>query len=70
MELINGGAGQIIQSVDSQHRERKTSVVGLDWSFEKEDLLEIVECIGGEALAVICKVVCRPLPSDPNPHMG
>lgn len=43
VELSNGGAAKIIEDIDREHRERKTCVVGLDWSFSKKDLLEIVD---------------------------
>lgn len=43
VELSNGGAASIIENVDREHRERKTCVIGLDWSFSKGDLLEIVD---------------------------
>lgn len=42
VELSNGRAARIIEGVDRGHRERRTCIVGLDWSFSKEDLLEIV----------------------------
>lgn len=43
VELSNGGAASIIENVDREHRERETCVIGLDWSFSKGDLLEIVD---------------------------
>ncbi|KAH0612564.1 uncharacterized protein H6S33_008944 [Morchella sextelata] len=58
-ELSNGGAATIIENIDRDHRCRRTCIIGLDWSFAKEDLLEIVDCIGGDALGTICKVFCQ-----------
>lgn len=55
----NGEAAGIIQSVWNEHHERQTCVVGLDWSFELSDLLEIVHCFEGEALATICRVMAQ-----------
>lgn len=43
VQLSNGDAAKIIKDIDSEHRERRTCVVGLDWSFATEDLLEIVD---------------------------
>ena len=57
VEIGNGGAGRLVREVWERERERETCVVGLDWRYEIRDLEEIVECIPGEALAVICKVV-------------
>ncbi|KAK5055898.1 hypothetical protein LTR16_010630, partial [Cryomyces antarcticus] len=39
--------------------ERRTCVVGLDWAFDVEDLLEIVQVWEGEALATVCKVLAQ-----------
>lgn len=58
-ELSNGGARKFIEAVDDEQRARQTCVVGLDWSFAREDLLEIVEAIGGGVLSVVCKVFCE-----------
>lgn len=33
--------------------------MGIDWSYEITDLLEIVQCFRGEALATICKVMAQ-----------
>ena len=33
--------------------------MGIDWAFEIADLVEIVECFKGEALATICKVMAQ-----------
>jgi Fanconi-associated nuclease 1 len=57
--ISNGDAKRIIEGVWNGHNERRTCVVGLDWNFEKEDLLEIAECFDGEALATVCKVMAQ-----------
>ncbi|KAH0544497.1 hypothetical protein FGG08_001395 [Glutinoglossum americanum] len=59
IEISNGGAERLITELDERGREMKLCVVGLDWDFEKEDLLEIVKCFNGEALAMICKVMAQ-----------
>jgi Fanconi-associated nuclease 1 len=58
-EIANGGAEALLQSVWDAHNERKTCVVGLDWSFELDDLLEIVRCFESGALATVCKVMAQ-----------
>lgn len=58
-EISNGEAGSIIQRVWDDHYERRTCVVGLDWTFELADLLEIAECFDGGALATVCKVMAQ-----------
>lgn len=44
---------------DTRERPNQTLAVGVDWSFERADLLEIVQCIGGRALSVICRMFCE-----------
>ncbi|TVY30474.1 Fanconi-associated nuclease 1-like protein [Lachnellula hyalina] len=59
VEIANGNAAQIIRAVDERERERKTCVVGLNWDFELDDLLEIVGCFDSAALATVCKVMAQ-----------
>jgi Fanconi-associated nuclease 1 len=58
-EISNGNAGAIIKRIHDEHYERQTCVVGLDWTFDLADLLEIAECFDGEALATVCKVMAQ-----------
>ncbi|OBT55940.1 hypothetical protein VE04_03827 [Pseudogymnoascus sp. 24MN13] len=58
-ELSNGGAGRLIREVDERERERRTCVVGLNWDFAVDDLLEIAACFDGSALASICMVMAQ-----------
>ena len=59
VEIANGDAAHLIRDVDSREREKKTCVVGLSWDFDIDDLLEIVGCFDGSALATICKVLAQ-----------
>jgi len=59
VQIGNGEADTLIQNVWTQHHERKTCVVGLDWSFDLEDLLEIAKCFNGDALATLCRVMAQ-----------
>ncbi|KAH0557060.1 hypothetical protein GP486_005154 [Trichoglossum hirsutum] len=59
IEISNGGAERLITELDKRGRETKLCVVGLDWGFERDDLLEIVKCFNGEALATVCKVMAQ-----------
>ncbi|OCL15148.1 hypothetical protein AOQ84DRAFT_121125 [Glonium stellatum] len=59
VQIGNGEAEALIINVWNEHSERKTCVVGLDWSFELDDLVEIVRCFDGEALATVCKVLAQ-----------
>lgn len=58
-EISNGDAPGIIQRIYNDHHERRTCVVGLDWSYDVADLLEIAQCFDGEALAMVCKVMAQ-----------
>ncbi|KAF2836515.1 hypothetical protein M501DRAFT_245698 [Patellaria atrata CBS 101060] len=58
-EIANGEAETIIKRVWDEHAERKTCIVGLDWTYALEDLLEIVRLFDGQALGTICKVIAQ-----------
>ena len=59
VEIANGDAERLIREVDTRSRENKTCIVGLKWDFELDDLLEIVGCFDGAALATICRVMAQ-----------
>lgn len=59
VEIANGDAARIVQEVDSQERERRTCVIGLNWDYELPDLLELVQCFNGPALSTVCKVMAQ-----------
>ncbi|KAG0347932.1 hypothetical protein BG005_011803 [Podila minutissima] len=48
-----------LQTIDDLYREKKVFCVGVNWTFEKEELLQIAECIGAHALSEICKVMAQ-----------
>lgn len=58
-DISNGEAPHIIHEVDAAHRERRTCVVGLNWDYELEDLVELAGCFPGEALAAVCRVMAQ-----------
>lgn len=57
--IANGEAPSLIREVDAAHRERRTCVVGLNWDYVLEDLVELARCFRGEALAAVCKVMAQ-----------
>ncbi|CAN8098593.1 unnamed protein product [Discula destructiva] len=57
--IANGEASRIIREVDGAHRERKTCVVGLNWDYEVQDLVELAVCFRGEALSAVCRVMAQ-----------
>ncbi|KAJ5745596.1 hypothetical protein N7520_010778 [Penicillium odoratum] len=59
VEITNGEAECIIRKVHTREAAAQPCAIGIDWSFELEDLLEIGRCFRGEALATICKVMAQ-----------
>jgi len=59
VEIANGDAARLLQEVYLREKEKQTCIVGIDWSYEFEDLLEIVGSFRGEALATVCKVMAQ-----------
>ncbi|KAG8694499.1 hypothetical protein FRC09_009804, partial [Ceratobasidium sp. 395] len=55
-----GAARRIIEAIDERERENETWCIGVRWEqFEREDLLEIADCLGGHALATICRLLAE-----------
>jgi fanconi-associated nuclease 1 len=59
VEIENGKAPEIVQRVWHEHSERETCIIGLDWRFELQDLLNITTLFEGTSLATICKVLAQ-----------
>ncbi|KAK7426203.1 hypothetical protein QQZ08_007370 [Neonectria magnoliae] len=59
VEIANGEGGRLVREVWDRDYERRTSVVGLNWDFDVEDLVELVGCFEGSALATVCKVMAQ-----------
>lgn len=59
VEITNGDAERIVRDIHARESATQPCAIGLDWSFELNDLVEIVQCFRGEALATICKVMAQ-----------
>ncbi|KAL2799027.1 VRR-NUC domain-containing protein [Aspergillus keveii] len=59
VQITNGEAPDLIRAIHTQHAARQPCAIGIDWSFELDDLLEIASCFSGEALATICKIMAQ-----------
>ncbi|KIW07772.1 uncharacterized protein PV09_01698 [Verruconis gallopava] len=59
LQISNGEAPSLIRRVWDEHHARQTCVIGLDWTYPLNDLLEITELFPGDALALICKVLAQ-----------
>jgi Fanconi-associated nuclease 1 len=58
-EISNGEAEDILVRVWEAHSERKTFVVGLDWTYELADLREICRAFPPSALSTVMKVFAQ-----------
>lgn len=58
-DVSNGEAAQLIRRVWEEHSVRKTCVVGLDWSFVLDDLVEIAGAFPPAALSTVMKVMAQ-----------
>jgi Fanconi-associated nuclease 1 len=57
-DIEEKGGLDFIKETDERERDKKTWAVGCRWSlYPREDLLEIAECMGGKALALICQML-------------
>ncbi|KAG5977852.1 hypothetical protein E4U55_006493 [Claviceps digitariae] len=59
VEIANGEGERLLRRVWEREHERRTSVVGLNWDFDVEDMAELVRCFEGSALAAVCKVMAQ-----------
>ncbi|KAI8671123.1 Fanconi-associated nuclease [Fusarium keratoplasticum] len=59
VEITNGEGPRLLRQVWERESEKRTSVVGLNWDFDIEDLVELAECFEGSALAAVCKVMAQ-----------
>ncbi|KAG8909952.1 hypothetical protein FRC00_009145 [Tulasnella sp. 408] len=61
LKQIEGGmACEFIRETDERERPRKTWAIGARWDdFPLEDVLNIVEGLGGNALSVICRLLAE-----------
>lgn len=59
VQIANGEGERIVRQVWESQHERRTSIVGLNWDFDIEDITELVTCFEGSALAAVCKVMAQ-----------
>ncbi|KAL2825319.1 hypothetical protein BDW59DRAFT_74170 [Aspergillus cavernicola] len=59
VQITNGESASLIRSIHSQHSARQPCAIGIDWTFDIDDLVEIATCFTGDALASICKIMAQ-----------
>ncbi|KAL2444548.1 hypothetical protein ABEF95_017042 [Exophiala dermatitidis] len=59
-QISNGEAAKIAREVWDEHYERRTCIVGVQWDgFDRDDLLELIECWDGSALGTVMLVMAQ-----------
>lgn len=57
--IANGEGEQLLRAVWQRQHRRQPVVVGLDWTFDPDDLAELVRCFDGPGLAAVCKLLAE-----------
>ncbi|QIW96204.1 hypothetical protein AMS68_001722 [Peltaster fructicola] len=58
-DIENGGAEGIVQGVWDREHEKKTCIIGLDWNYNINDLIEICQVFPPLALGCVMKVLAQ-----------
>ncbi|KAG9795953.1 hypothetical protein KCU88_g426, partial [Aureobasidium melanogenum] len=59
-QISNGEAAKIAREVWDEHYDRRTCIVGVQWDgFDRDDLLELIECWDGSALGTVMLVMAQ-----------
>lgn len=59
-QIKDGFAAEMIISVTRRERVNRTACIGVNWKrFKVSELVEIVQCIGGDSLANICEAFSK-----------
>ena len=48
---------EMLREADDRERPRGTWAVGVNWEFSRDDLREILECLGGKAMSGVCRML-------------
>ncbi|WVR06105.1 hypothetical protein IAU60_003135 [Kwoniella sp. DSM 27419] len=49
----------MLREVDTRERPRATWAIGVNWEYSQEDLEEVLECLGGRAMAGVCRMLAE-----------
>ncbi|TYJ52262.1 hypothetical protein B9479_007136 [Cryptococcus floricola] len=52
-------AVELLLEADDRERERATWAVGVNWEYGKEDLVEILQCLGGRGVSGVCRMLAE-----------
>ena len=60
LQIREGYAAELIFKTARRERPNMTACIGVNWKrFKVSELVEIVQCIGGESLANVCGAFCK-----------
>ncbi|KAF8891363.1 hypothetical protein BD779DRAFT_1514822 [Infundibulicybe gibba] len=60
LEIEAGKGKEILELHDEQFRAQEVFCTGVRWDIcDQQDLLEIIECLGGSSLSFICRLFCE-----------
>ena len=49
----------MLRTTDNRERPRQTWAVGINWDYDAESLQEVLQCIGGRGMSVICRMLAE-----------
>ncbi|WVQ76980.1 hypothetical protein IAR50_006659 [Cryptococcus sp. DSM 104548] len=52
-------AVELLLETDNRERERATWAVGVNWEYGREDLVEILQCLGGRGVSGVCRMLAE-----------
>lgn len=50
---------EMLRAADERERPRQTWAVGINWDYGADDLQEVLLCIGGQGMSVICRMLAE-----------
>lgn len=59
MSLSTSSALDMLRETDSRERPNLTWAVGVNWEYGASDLEELLQCIGGRAMAGVCRMLAE-----------
>ncbi|KAF2857417.1 hypothetical protein K470DRAFT_260822 [Piedraia hortae CBS 480.64] len=58
-EISNGRAAAIVQGIWNAHSEKRTCIIGLNWDFPLNDILEIATAFPPQALSSVLRILAQ-----------
>ncbi|KAL2885427.1 Fanconi-associated nuclease 1-like protein [Ceratocystis lukuohia] len=57
--ISNGGGNDLVSAVLEREGPRRTCVIGLNWDFSPDDILQLIQCFPPAALAAMCTILAQ-----------